>query len=74
MNVNDIYKEIAKRRNITKEEVKQEIQQCIQQAYQNPNKTFRMKQMQNKVPKDGEIPTTDEFMEFILIEMMKQME
>lgn len=74
MNVNDVYKEIAKKRNITKEEVKQEIQQCIQQAYQNPNRTIRMKEMQNKVPKNGEIPTTDEFMEFILTEMIKQME
>ena len=44
-----MYREIAKQRGITIEQVRKEIEDSLQQSYQNPNRTVKMKQLQDEV-------------------------
>lgn len=55
---NNIYKKLAKQNGITVKELKSEMQDAINQAYAAPN--F----FANCVPRKGETPTIDEFVEY----------
>lgn len=74
MNIAKIYYEIAKQKEITIKEARKEIKDALDQSYQNPNRSIRVRQLQDKVPRKKEIPTPEEFLEFIIKEMIKILE
>lgn len=59
----DIYKLIAKKYGVTEAEVKEEMEKAIASAYENPNELAR------RVPRKGEIPTVEEFLDFVVMNL-----
>ena len=63
MDINDIFKDIAKKHHVSVEEVRCEIQKAIDDDYENPGDdltAYRQKQ----VPCKGERPTPEEFIAY----------
>ncbi len=59
-----IYRKIAKEYGVTVEEVKRDMQAAIDHAYKNTPADGVTGAYQNRVPRSGEIPTTDEFIRY----------
>lgn len=64
-----LYRKIAKENGVSHKEVKREMQLAIEYAYKNNQDNAEIKAYQNKVPHKGEIPTTDEFINFMVKEI-----
>jgi len=59
-----VYRKVARKYGVTVEEVKREMQSAINETYNNPDNNDITKAYQNKVPREGEIPTVDEFIRY----------
>lgn len=66
MNMKKIYREIAKEYGVTVEEVKRDMQAAIEEAYKKPSKSDNEKNMQDGVPCKGKVPTTEEFLKYVI--------
>ncbi len=66
MNMDDIYRKIAKEHGVTVAEVKKEIQAAIDCAYNNPDKTTQERMMQARIPHSGETPTVEELIAHVI--------
>ncbi|MDO4547715.1 MAG: sporulation initiation factor Spo0A C-terminal domain-containing protein [Clostridia bacterium] len=63
MNMDDIYRQIAQAHGVTEEQVKRDMQDAISEAYENPGDEVTSAR-QRKVPREGEVPTTEEFLKY----------
>ncbi|MCI8513842.1 MAG: hypothetical protein HFI93_04325 [Lachnospiraceae bacterium] len=67
MNIGKIYQELAKMYGIGAEQVRQEIQKMITDAYTNPkNDNEATKACQRRIPCEGEIPTPEELIRYLV--------
>lgn len=64
MSMRKVYRKVARKYGVTVEEVKREMQSAINETYNNPDNNDITKAYQNKVPREGEIPTVDEFIRY----------
>jgi len=55
-----IYEKIARENGVSVEEVKKEMQSAINMAFENPS------DLAKSIPSKGDIPDTDEVIDFIL--------
>lgn len=55
------YRKIAKKHGVTAKEVKQDMQDALNFAYNNPKNNDVIVAYQNQVPRKGDVPTPDEF-------------
>jgi hypothetical protein len=66
MNMRKIYRKIAKENGVSVKEVRQEMQAAITEAYTSPqNDNPITKAYQNRIPRQGEIPTPEEFIGYL---------
>lgn len=72
MSMRSIYRKVAKQYGVSVEEVKREMQAAINDAYQNTPNDGITGAYQNRVPRKGEIPTTDEFIRYCSQELKKK--
>lgn len=56
----NIYKKIAKKHGTTVEKVKEEMELAIKEAYINPTV------LAQQVSKEGDVPTPDELIDFVI--------
>ena len=61
MSMRSIYRKIAKRHNVSLEEVKREMQAAVDFAYHNASKDETAAAKQKQISRKGEIPTAEEF-------------
>lgn len=66
MSMRNIYRRIAKEQGVTVADVKKDMQEAIDCAYKKQNKTIDEIINQASVPCKGEIPTTEEFMQYVI--------
>lgn len=66
-----VYRKIAKENNVSVAEVKEEMQYAINYAYKNAPNDGITKAYQNKVPRNGAVPTVDEFLAYAQSELRK---
>lgn len=67
MNMKKIYKKVAKQYGVSVREVEREIQAAITDAYTNPMREDGVTQVyQDNVPRQGEIPTPDEVIRYLV--------
>jgi hypothetical protein len=59
-----VYRKVARKYGVTVEEVKREMQSAIDETYNNSDNNDITKAYQNKVPREGKIPTVDEFIRY----------
>lgn len=64
MSMRKVYRKVARKYGVTVEEVKREMQSAIDETYNNSDNNDITKAYQNKVPREGEIPTVDEFIRY----------
>ena len=64
IDIDEIYEEVAKNSVYSVDEIKQMVQQTLNEAYENP--TEEQKLFQDIVPKEGKVPTFEEFVEFFI--------
>lgn len=64
MSLRKVYRKIAREHGVTPAEVKQDMQIAIDHAYQNTPNDGITGAYQRRVPRRGEIPTTDEFIKY----------
>ncbi len=61
MSMRKIYRELARKHGVSAKKVRQEMQEALADAYTNPlNDNEITKAYQNRVPRQGEIPTPEE--------------
>ena len=65
MNMKKLYRELADKYGVSPEEVEKDMSNAISYAWNNPN-TNNVKNCQNKVPREGEIPSNQELILYIL--------
>ena len=66
MNMRKIYQKIAKGNGVSVKEVRREMQAAIREAYTAPqNDNPITKAYQNRVPRQGEIPTPEELIRYL---------
>ena len=61
-----IIRQIARDNHTTPDEVMKEMQAAIGEAFNNPNKTPEIKSAQAAVPCKDEIPTLEEFIQYMV--------
>lgn len=66
MSMRNIYRRIAKEQGVTVADVKKDMQEAIDCAYKKQNKTIDEIINQASVPCKFEIPTTEEFMQYVI--------
>ncbi len=67
MNMRKIYRELAKKHGVSVKEVREEMQAALTDAYTNPqNNNEITKAYQNRVPRQGEIPTPEEAVSYLV--------
>lgn len=71
MSMRNIYRKIAKENGTTPDEVKREIQLALNEAYKNRSQDRVVKANQGCVPCKGEVPTTDEFINYAITKIKK---
>lgn len=71
MSMRNVYRKIAKEHGVTVAEVKRDMQAAIDAAYTNPPQDGVTPAYQNRVPRKGEIPTTEEFIRYAKNEINK---
>ena len=64
MSMRKVYRKVARKYGVTVEEVKREMQSAIDETYNNSDNNDITKAYQNKVPREGKIPTVDEFIRY----------
>ena len=64
MSMRKVYRKVARKYGVTVEEVKREMQSAINETYNNSDNNDITKAYQNKVPREGKIPTVDEFIRY----------
>ena len=64
MNLKKIYRKIAKKNNVTVDEIKSEIENAINAAWENSQKTEENIIYQRQVREDGSVPTLEELILF----------
>ena len=67
-----IYRKIAKESKINMCQVKQAMQSALDFAFQNPNNPSIIKAYQNQVPRKGEVPTPDEFIQYAVQKLINK--
>lgn len=72
MSMRNIYRKIAKEHGVTVEEVKRDMQEAIKYAYENKPKYYDVSVEQKSLHNNDEIPTTEEFIEYIIKEIKGQ--
>ena len=66
MSMRKIYRELAKKHGVSAKEVRQEMQAALTEAYTDPlNNNGITKAYQNRVPRQGEIPTPEEAVRYL---------
>lgn len=66
MNMRKIYRELAKKHGVSVKEVRQEMQAALTEAYTNPlNNNEITRAYQNRVTRQGEIPTPEEVVRYL---------
>jgi polyhydroxyalkanoate synthesis regulator phasin len=71
MSMRNIYRRIAKEQGVTVADVKKDMQEAIDCAYKKQNKTIDEIINQASVPCKDEIPTTEEFMQYVARRLKK---
>ena len=72
MNMRKIYRELAKKHGVSVKEVREEMQAALTEAYTNPlNNNVITKAYQNRIPRQGEIPTPEEAVRYLVGEVKK---
>lgn len=74
MSMRKIYRKIAKQHGTTVAEVKKEMQNAINYAYQHTPDNGVTNAYQNRVPRKGEIPTSEELIRYCAGEVKKKRE
>lgn len=64
MSMRKIYRQIAKKHGVSVADVKRDMQEAINYAYQNTPNDGVTGAYQNRVPRTGDIPTTEEFIRY----------
>ena len=64
IDIDEIYEEVAKNSVYSVDEIKQMVQQTLNEAYENP--TEEQKLFQDIDPKEGKVPTFEEFATFFI--------
>lgn len=72
MNMRKIYRKIAKEHGTTVAEVKKEMQNAINYAYQHTPDDGVTAAYQNRVPRKGEIPTSEELIRYCAGEVKRK--
>lgn len=72
MSMRSIYRKIAKEHGVTVDEVKRDMQAAIDHAYKNTPNDGITGAWQNRVPRKGEIPTTEEFIKYAAKEVKRR--
>jgi len=62
MSMRKIYRELAKKHGVSAKEVRQEMQAALTEAYTDP---LNNNAYQNRVPRQGEIPTPEEAVRYL---------
>ena len=65
MSMRKVYRKVARKYGVTVEEVKREMQSAIDETYKSPDNNDITKAYQDRVPREGEIPTVDEFIHYV---------
>ena len=66
MSMRKIYRELARKHGVSAKKVRQEMQEALADAYTNPlNDNEITKAYQNRVPRQGEIPTPEEAVRYL---------
>ena len=66
MSMRKIYRELAKKYGVSVKEIRQEMQMALEDAYTNSlNNNEITKAYQNRVPRQGEIPTPEEAVRYL---------
>ena len=72
MNMRKIYRELAKKYGVSAKEVREEMQAALTDAYTNPlNNNVITKPYQNRIPHQGEMPTPQEAVRYLVGEVKK---
>ena len=71
MSMRKIYRKIARTHGVTVADVKKNMQEAIDSAYKKQNKTVEEMINQASVPCKGEIPTTEEFVQYAIRKLKK---
>lgn len=73
MGMRKIYRQIARENGVTVKEVRDKIQEAVSVAYQNPPKDEGVTPaFQERIPRRGEIPTSEEIIRFAAGEIQKK--
>lgn len=64
MNMQEIYEEIARINDVSIEEVKAEMEKAVNTAYAE-EKDAVAKTLRQYVPREGEVPTSEEFISYL---------
>lgn len=67
MNLNNIYRKIAKEYGVSEEEVRNDIEKAIDFAFRDTNKSKELIEFQNKIPSEQDIPTPEEFISYVVM-------
>ncbi len=60
-----LLKRVAKHHGVSEHQVRREMEAAIQATFQNPDATPEQIQARNRLPRVGEIPTVEEFLEYM---------
>jgi hypothetical protein len=72
MSMRKIYRELAKKHGVSVKEIRQDMQAALTEAYTDPlNNNVITKAYQNRVPRQGEIPTPEEAVRYLAGEVKK---
>ena len=64
IDIDEIYEEVTKNQGYSVDKIKQMVQQTLNEAYENPTKEQKL--FQDIVPREGKVPTFEEFATFFI--------
>lgn len=64
MNIQKVYREIARRQGISVQDVKKQMQEAIAMAWENPDKTALQASVQSEISIKGTVPTPEELIRY----------
>ncbi|HBV67862.1 MAG TPA: hypothetical protein DEF04_06540 [Clostridiales bacterium] len=73
MSMRKIYRKIARKNGVTVAEIKREMQAAINEAYNSTDNGIT-RAYQERVPRNGDIPTVDEFIRYAADEARRRKE
>lgn len=65
MEIEELYRKIAKHYGVSCDEVEREIKAAITAAFTNPQNDARIKHAQQQIPRKDEVPTPEELMLYL---------